>query len=73
MPLPKLAPAKRHTLPRPPGSADALLLARLGEREKAQGRLLAVVCADAGDARRLLDELRTGRRCLMTAFRRIRI
>ena len=57
MPLPKLAPAKRHTLPRPPGSADALLLARLGEREKAQGRLLAVVCADAGDARRLLDEL----------------
>ena len=57
MPLPKLAPAKRHTLPRPPDSADALLLARLGEREKAQGRLLAVVCADAGDARRLLDEL----------------
>lgn len=57
MPLPKLAPAKRYTLPCPPGSADALLLARLGEREKAQGRLLAVVCADAGDARRLLDEL----------------
>jgi len=57
MDLPKLTSGKRYTLPRPLGSADALLLAQLGRREKAQGRPLAVVTADAGDAQRLLDEL----------------
>jgi len=35
MDLPKLTPGKRFTLPRPTGSADALLLARLGQRDKA--------------------------------------
>lgn len=44
-------------LPRPPGSADALLLARLAQRELKEGRLTAIVTADANDARRLLDEL----------------
>ncbi|MCD6078065.1 MAG: mfd [Ramlibacter sp.] len=44
-------------LPRPVGSADALLLARLAQREKAQGRITAIVTADANDAQRLLDEL----------------
>ncbi len=29
MDLPKLIPGKRHALPRPPGSSDALLLAQL--------------------------------------------
>lgn len=53
----KLTPGKRYTLPRPPGSADALLLAQLAAREKAAGRLTAIVCADAGDAQRLLGEL----------------
>ncbi|MDO9090370.1 MAG: transcription-repair coupling factor, partial [Burkholderiaceae bacterium] len=57
MDLPKLTPGKRFTLVRPVGSADALLLARLGERERAEGRLLAVVTADATDAQRLIDEL----------------
>ena len=38
MDLPKLVPGKRFTLPQPIGSADALLLARLGLRDKAQGR-----------------------------------
>lgn len=57
MDLPKLQPGKRFTLPRPPGSADALLLARLGEREKAAGRLTAIVTANASDAQRLLDEM----------------
>ncbi|MEO8858284.1 MAG: transcription-repair coupling factor, partial [Burkholderiaceae bacterium] len=57
MELPKLKTATRFTLPRPPGSADALLLAQLATREKAQQRLLAVVTADAGDARRLQDEI----------------
>ena len=34
MDLPKLQNGKRFTLPRPVGSADALLLAQLAEREK---------------------------------------
>ncbi len=57
MDLPKLTTGKRYTLPRPPGSADALLLARLAARDKAEGRLTAIVTADATDAQRLLDEL----------------
>jgi transcription-repair coupling factor (superfamily II helicase) len=57
MDLPRLTPGKRYTLPRPPGSADALLLARLAAREKAAGRITAIVTADALDAQRLIDEL----------------
>ena len=57
MDLPKLTAGKRFALPRPPGSADALLLARLAEREKAAGRPTAIVTSGAGDAQRLLDEL----------------
>ncbi|MES2245259.1 MAG: transcription-repair coupling factor [Pseudomonadota bacterium] len=57
MDLPKLLPGKRYTLPQPAGSADALLLAQLGLREKAAGRLTAIVTADAATAQRLLDEL----------------
>ncbi len=57
MQAPTLLPGKRFTLPRPVGSADALLLARLGEREKAQGRRVAMVTADAQDAQRLLEEM----------------
>ncbi|WP_342129372.1 transcription-repair coupling factor [Hydrogenophaga sp. OTU3427] len=68
MDLPKLSPGKRFTLPRPVGSADALLLARLGAREKAQGRPMAVVTADATDAQRLMEELtffEPGLRCAL--------
>ena len=50
MDLPKLTSGKRYTLPRPPGSADALLLARLGEREKTAGKPMTVVTANANDA-----------------------
>ncbi|MCE3274048.1 MAG: mfd [Ramlibacter sp.] len=57
MELPKLSPGRRMALPRPAGSADALLLARLAQRERAQGRLTAIVTADANDAQRLLDEI----------------
>src|SRR5450756_2356977 len=57
MDLPKLNPGKRYTLPRPVGSADALLLAQLGQREKSSGRLTAIVTADATDAQRLIDEI----------------
>ncbi len=57
MDLPKLTVGKRFTLPRPAGSADAMLLARLGEREKAAGKPMTVVTANANDAQRLLDEI----------------
>ncbi|WP_028605595.1 transcription-repair coupling factor [Ottowia thiooxydans] len=57
MDLPKLTPGKRFTLPRPPGSADALMLAQLARQEKAAGRLTAIFTADPADARRLQDEL----------------
>ena len=57
MDLPKLHPGKRYTLPRPVGSADALLLAQLGLREKANGKITAIVTANAADAQRLIDEI----------------
>ncbi|MDP2370360.1 transcription-repair coupling factor [Rhodoferax sp.] len=57
MDLPKLLIGKRYGLPRPAGSADALLLAKLGQREQAAKRLTAVITADATDAQRLIDEI----------------
>jgi transcription-repair coupling factor (superfamily II helicase) len=57
MHLPAIAPGKRYTLPRPLGSADALLLARLAQAQAAAGRLLTIVTAEPGDAQRLADEL----------------
>ncbi len=57
MNLPPLSPGKRLHVPRPPSSADALWLAQLAERERGTGRLTAVVCADAADAQRLLEEI----------------
>ena len=57
MQLPALSLGKRFTLPRPIGSADAVLLAQLAEREKAQGRLTAVVTSDAADTQRRMDEV----------------
>ncbi len=57
MQLPKLTPGKRFHLPRPTGSADALLLAKLGEREKSDGRVTAIITADAADAHRLMEEM----------------
>ena len=57
MDLPKLHPGKRYTLPRPVGSADALLLAHLCLREKSQHKITAIVTANAVDAQRLIDEM----------------
>jgi transcription-repair coupling factor (superfamily II helicase) len=57
MQLPAIAPGKRHTLPRPVGSADALLLARHLQAEKARGRLVAVFTAEPADTQRFEDEL----------------
>ena len=57
MQLPQIAPGKRYTLPRPIGSADALLLASLARARSAERRILALVCAEPGDTQRLADEL----------------
>ena len=57
MDLPKLTPGKRYTLPQPVGSADALLIAQLGTREKAAGKLTAIITSDATTAQRLMQEL----------------
>lgn len=57
MDLPKLSPGKRFTLARPSGSADALLLAQLALREKALGKVTAIVVADPADGQRLIDEM----------------
>ncbi|MBQ0930927.1 transcription-repair coupling factor [Ideonella sp. 4Y16] len=57
MQLPVIAPGKRFTLPRPIGSADALLLAHHAQARVADGQRLAVVTADPADAQRLADEI----------------
>ena len=57
MQLPSLVSGKRYTLPQPPGSADALLLARLARREKSAGKLTAIITSDATTAQRLMDEI----------------
>ena len=57
MQLPSIAPGKRFVLPRPVGSGDALLLARLARSHANAKRLLAVFTAEPSDAPRLADEL----------------
>ena len=57
MQLPKIAPGHRFTVPRPLGSADALLLARFAQQHKAAGKVLGVVTAEPADVQRLPDEL----------------
>ncbi len=57
MHLPNIAPGKRYTLPRPVGSGDALLLARLARQQAGARRLLAIVTAEPSDTARLADEL----------------
>ena len=61
MRLPAIAPGKRFTLPLPTGSADALLLARMGQARASSApagkRLLAIITAEPADAQRLADEI----------------
>ena len=57
MQLPAIAPGKRYTVPRPLGSADALLLARFAEKHAAEKRVLGIVTAEPADVQRLPDEL----------------
>ncbi len=58
MQLPLIAPGKKFSLPRPPGSADALLLARFCRQQLESGRLCTIVTAEPGDTQRLEDELK---------------
>jgi transcription-repair coupling factor (superfamily II helicase) len=53
--LPK--PGNRFVLPALYGSADAYALARAALQLKTQGRMLAVIVAQASDGQRLLDEI----------------
>ena len=55
--LPPLKQAERFTIGRPAGSGDSLLLAKLANRERQQGRLTVIVCADALDVYRFSEEL----------------
>ena len=57
MQLPLVHPGKRFTLPRPVGSSDALLLARLARSQADAGRLLAIFSAEPADTARLSDEI----------------
>ncbi len=57
MQVPVIAAGKRFTLPRPIGSADALLLARFAQAQAAQKKLLAIVSAEPADTQRLEGEL----------------
>ena len=55
--VPAVAPGSRIALPRPPGSGDALLVARLAAHSRRQAQLVVVACADALDAQRLAEEI----------------
>ncbi|HEX6704770.1 MAG TPA: transcription-repair coupling factor [Albitalea sp.] len=57
MQIPSIAPGKRFTLPRPVGSADALLLARFAQSQAAQKKLTAIVTAEPADTQRLEGEI----------------
>jgi len=57
MHIPVIAPGKRFTLPRPLGSADALLLSRFASAQTAQKKLTAIVTAEPADTQRLEGEL----------------
>lgn len=51
------AAGERRALPRPPGSGDALLVAGAAIKAREANQLLVVICADALDAQRLVDEV----------------
>ena len=57
LPLPTIALGKRFTVPRPHGSADALMLGQFAQGRKAAGQLTAIITADPADAQRLMDEM----------------
>ncbi|MFO0208787.1 MAG: hypothetical protein ACK54L_22025, partial [Betaproteobacteria bacterium] len=54
---PPPAPGGRFALPRPPGSADALLIAQAARAAHGRSHLTVVITADPHDAPRLVDEI----------------
>ena len=54
---PPPAPGGRFALPRPPGSADALLIAQAARAAHGRSQLTVVITADPHDAQRLVDEI----------------
>ncbi len=57
MHLPELKTGTRFTLPRPVGSADALLLARFAQDRASDGKMTAIITAEPADTHRLEAEL----------------
>jgi transcription-repair coupling factor (superfamily II helicase) len=57
MHIPAIAPGKRYALPRPTGSADAVLLAQHARQLAAAGQALAVISAEPSDTQRLELEM----------------
>ena len=57
MQIPVIARGKRFTLPRPTGSADALLLARFAQTQAAQRGITAIITSEPADTQRLEAEL----------------
>ncbi len=55
--VPTVRAGARLAVARPPGSADALLIAQAARRARTQGQLAVVTCADALDAQRLAVEI----------------
>lgn len=53
-----LKPGQRFAAQRPGGSADAYLLSAVAQTLKARNRLLTIVCEQAADVARLVDECR---------------
>lgn len=58
MQIPSIAPGKRFTVPRPFGSADALMLARFATEQVKLNKLVAIVTAEPADTQRLEGELK---------------
>lgn len=54
---PALRPGLRSNLARPAGSGDALTLARVCAQAKSENRISLIICAEALDAQRLLEEI----------------
>ena len=52
-----LAAGRRFTVPRPAGSADALLLSRFAARRREQGGLVVAFTAEPADATRFAEEI----------------
>ena len=57
MDIPKLAPGRRHTTLMPPAGSDAAGLAQIAAAAKSRAEPVLIVCAQAVDALRLIEEI----------------